>query len=162
SSATLRSPACERATGGKPTNVRSRVPRTGELLLTSRTNEPRLRIAFLVGLTACVVAAMVHTAVMTPLAASGSQAAQPPARPPPTRDPHTPGYVPAKELPDGAVPPPDVNGSFIVGPTHNPAPEMTVQQGVPQGRVSTFTMPSADSTIYPGIARDAGTFGTVD
>jgi iron(III)-enterobactin esterase len=24
---------------------------------------------------------------------------------PPTRDPHTPGYVSAKELPDGAVPP---------------------------------------------------------
>ncbi len=29
--------------------------------------------------------------------------AAPPARPtPPTRDPHTPGYVTAKELPDGA------------------------------------------------------------
>ena len=32
-------------------------------------------------------------------------AAAAPARPdPPTRDPHTPGYVEATELPDGAVP----------------------------------------------------------
>ncbi len=31
--------------------------------------------------------------------------AQHPSRPPmPTRDPHTPGYVAAKELPDGTVP----------------------------------------------------------
>jgi len=99
-------------------------------------------------------------------AASATQtpAAQPaPPRPaPPTRDPHTPGYVQAKELPDGAVPPADANGNFIIGPTHNPAPEMTVQEGVPQGTVHTFTMNSADSKIYPGIARDAGTFGSVD
>jgi enterochelin esterase family protein len=81
---------------------------------------------------------------------------------PPTRDPHTPGYVSAKELPDGAVPPANADGNFILGPTHNPAPEMTVQQGVPQGNVSTFTMNSADSKIYPGIARDANTFGTPD
>ena len=39
---------------------------------------------------------------------------------------------------------------------------MTVQEGVPQGTVHTFTMNSADSKIYPGIARDAGTFGTAD
>jgi enterochelin esterase-like enzyme len=92
-----------------------------------------------------------------------TQAAAPRPRPtPPTRDPNTPGYVTAKELPDGAVPPADVDGNFIIGPTHNPAPEMTVQEGVPQGRICTFTMSSADSTIYPGIARDAGTFGAVD
>ena len=85
------------------------------------------------------------------------------ARPtPPTRDPNTPGYVTAKELPDGTVPPPDVDGNFIVGPTHNPAPEMTVQDGVPQGTIYNLTMSSADSKMYPGIARDAGTFGTVD
>src|SRR6185436_7412632 len=62
----------------------------------------------------------------------------------------------------GAVPAADADGNFIIGPTHNPAPEMTVQEGVPQGTVQTFTMNSADSKIYPGIARDAGTFGTVD
>jgi enterochelin esterase family protein len=81
---------------------------------------------------------------------------------PPTRDPATPGYVTAKELPDGAVPPADVDGNFIIGPTHNPAPEMIVQESVPHGTVYNFTMSSADSKIYPGIARDAGTFGTVD
>jgi predicted alpha/beta superfamily hydrolase len=65
-------------------------------------------------------------------------------------------------LTDGTVPPADADGNFIIGPTHTPAPEMTVQEGVPQGTVYNFTMSSADSRIYPGIARDAGTFGTVD
>jgi len=68
----------------------------------------------------------------------------------------------AKDLPDGANAPANTNGNFILGPTHNPAPESTVQQGVPQGTVYNFTMNSADSKIYPGIARDAGTFGTPD
>jgi enterochelin esterase-like enzyme len=91
------------------------------------------------------------------------QAAPPAQRPtPPTRDPNTPGYVTARELPDGAIPPPDADGNFIIGPTHNPAPEMVVQEGVPQGTVYNFPMRSADSRIYPGIAREPGTFGTVD
>ena len=90
-------------------------------------------------------------------------AAQTPVRPPPpTRDPNTPGYVTAKELPDGAVPPADADGNFIIGPTHRPAPEMAVQEGVPQGTVINFTMNSTDSKIYPGIAREANTFGTGD
>jgi enterochelin esterase-like enzyme len=65
-------------------------------------------------------------------------------------------------LPDGTNPPADADGNFIIGPTHPPAPEMTAQDNVPHGTVSTFTMNSADSKIYPGIARDAGTFGTPD
>ncbi|MEP7001365.1 MAG: esterase family protein, partial [bacterium] len=81
---------------------------------------------------------------------------------PPTRDPHAPGYVSATELPDGAVPSPNVDGNFIIGPTHVPAPAMVVKDGVPRGTIYTFTMNSADSKIYPGIARDAGTFGTPD
>ncbi|MGA7235821.1 MAG: alpha/beta hydrolase-fold protein [Bryobacteraceae bacterium] len=86
-----------------------------------------------------------------------------PARPtPPTRDPHTPGYVDAKELPDGENAPVKADGNFILGPTHSPAPEMTVQEGVPQGTVYNFTMESTDSKIYPGIAREPGTFGTPD
>ncbi|MEP7365247.1 MAG: hypothetical protein ABI972_18495, partial [Acidobacteriota bacterium] len=36
---------------------------------------------------------------------------------PPTRDPHTPGYVKATELPDGTLPSPKQDGNFIVGPT---------------------------------------------
>jgi enterochelin esterase family protein len=86
-----------------------------------------------------------------------------PARPtPPTRDPNSPGFVTKKELPDGQLPGPDDYGNFLIGPTHAPAPEMTVQEGVPQGTVHTFTMSSADSKIYPGIAREQGTFGTPD
>jgi enterochelin esterase family protein len=86
-----------------------------------------------------------------------------PARPtPPTRDPHAPGFVQATELPDGAVPPPTADGNFLLGATHAPAPDMTVQPSVPQGTVYNFTMSSTDSKLYPGIARDPGTFGTPD
>jgi enterochelin esterase family protein len=87
----------------------------------------------------------------------------PPARPtPPTRDPHTPGYVTATELPDGTNAPANADGNFIIGPTHGLAPEATAQAEVPQGAVYTFTMQSVESKIYPGIARDPGTFGTPD
>jgi iron(III)-enterobactin esterase len=81
---------------------------------------------------------------------------------PPTRDPHSPGYVDAKELPNGSVPSPNVDGNFIIGPTHNPAPEVSANDGAPKGTVVEFTMNSADSKIYQGIARDVGTFGTPD
>ncbi len=80
----------------------------------------------------------------------------------PTRDPHTPGYVPATELPDGATPSPDSNGNFIIGPTHDPAPESVAQTNVPQGTIYRFTIDSKDSKIYPGIAREPNTFGTAD
>src|SRR5665213_1337342 len=49
---------------------------------------------------------------------------------PPIRDPHTPGFAAAKEL--------------------------------PEGKIYNFTMRSADSKIYPGIARERGTFGIAD
>ena len=39
---------------------------------------------------------------------------------------------------------------------------MTVRDDVPHGSVYSFTMNSADSKIYRGIAREAGTFGTPD
>ena len=80
----------------------------------------------------------------------------------PTRDPHTPGYVQAKELPDGALPPPTEGGNFILGPTHNPAPEMAEKADVPKGDVFEFTMESKDSKIYPGIAREANSFSRPD
>src|SRR5689334_13081436 len=88
----------------------------------------------------------IDQAVPPPAAPQTPAAQTAPTRPaPPTRDPKTPGYVQANELPDGSVPPADADGNFIIGPTHNPAPEMTVQDGVPQGAVYTFTMNSADS-----------------
>lgn len=80
----------------------------------------------------------------------------------PIRDPHTPGYVPATELPDDTNPSPGINGNFIIGPTHSPAPESVVQVNVPQGTIYRFTMDSKDSKIYPGIAREPNTFGTPD
>ena len=39
---------------------------------------------------------------------------------------------------------------------------MAGQTNVPQGTVYDFTMSSADSKIYPGIAREPNTFGTPD
>jgi len=112
-----------------------------------------LSIAFLISL----------TAVVGPAMAQAPAAAAHPTRPtPPTRDPHTPGYVTARDLPDGTNAPANTDGNFIIGPTHNPAPESMMQQGVPQGAVFEFTMQSTDSKIYPGIAREANTFGTAD
>src|SRR5688500_17477319 len=95
-----------------------------------------------------------------------AQPAQPAARParpaPPARDPNSPGFVKKKELADGAIPPVDEDGDFVIGPTHKKAPEMVVKEGVPKGTVFNLTMKSEDSKIYPGIARDRGTFGTPD
>ena len=62
----------------------------------------------------------------------------------------------------GAAPPATADGNFLLGPTHNPAPEMTTQEGVPQGTVYTFTMESTDSKMYPGIAREPNTFAKPD
>jgi enterochelin esterase family protein len=109
-------------------------------------------LAVLAGLVAPAVPAVSQTAPPAPM-----------ARPtPPTRDPHTPGYVAAKELPDRANAPANKDGNFILGPTHTPAPEMTAQGETPRGTVTEFTMSSADSKLYPGIAREPHTFGTAD
>src|ERR1700689_2877825 len=62
---------------------------------------------------------------------------------PPTRDPHTPGYVAAKELADGANPPANADGNFIIGPTHQVPPETATQGDVPKGTVIEFMMNSS-------------------
>ena len=110
-------------------------------------------IAFLIGLI---------TGLDPAMAQAPAAATRPPRPKPPTRDPNTPGYVTAKDLPDGENAPANTDGNFILGPTHNPAPEMTVQEGMPQGSVFTFTMESTGSKIYPGIAREPHTFGRPD
>jgi iron(III)-enterobactin esterase len=97
-----------------------------------------------------------------PAGAPPAAAARPPRPPAPTRDPKTPGYVTAKELPDGTNAPANADGNFILGPTHEAAPETTVQEGVPQGTIFNFTMESTDSKFYPGIAREAGSFARPD
>ena len=99
---------------------------------------------------------------------------RPQARPqPPTRPPNAPGTP--KLTPVGAKagetdnlrgapglnPPAAADGDFLIGPDYVPAPELTVAEGVPQGKVQQFSMDSKDSKFYnPGIARDV--FGTVD
>jgi iron(III)-enterobactin esterase len=110
--------------------------------------------------TACLAA--VITSLVTAVDAAQQEQRRPRRAAPPVRDPQTPGFVEARELPDGEVPPADVDGNFIIGPTHNPAPETMVQEGVPQGTIHELTMRSEDSKIYPGIAREPGTFGTPD
>jgi enterochelin esterase-like enzyme len=64
------------------------------------------------------------------------------------------------QLPDGSNPPVNLDGNFILGPTHDVA--LDSAQDIPKGTVTEFAMNSSDSKIYPGIARDAGTFGTAD
>jgi hypothetical protein len=126
-------------------------------------NNTHFSLAIAIGVLAALSSAGAQTtAPAAPPPASAQAPAAPPRPTPPTRDPNTPGFVAAKELPDGAVPPADADGNFILGPTHPAAPEMTVQDGVPQGTVYNFTISSADSKIYQGIARDAGTFGAPD
>jgi enterochelin esterase family protein len=114
-----------------------------------------LNTSFVMILMAGQVPSMAQTPAPAPTA-------RPPRPTPPTRDPNTSGYVSAKDLPDGENAPPTQDGNFILGPTHNPAPEMIVQDGVPQGMVYNFDMASTDSKIYPGIARDPNTYGTAD
>jgi enterochelin esterase-like enzyme len=96
-------------------------------------------------------------------AVSGAPAPVEADRPvPPARDPHTPGYVAATELSDGSIPSPKKDGNFVIGPTHHAAPELSSPSAALQGTMMEFTMNSADSKIYPGIARKPNTFGTPD
>jgi enterochelin esterase family protein len=79
----------------------------------------------------------------------------------PVRNPHTAGYVKATELPDGAVPPANVDGNFILGPTHAPSPLMGDAAAL-RGTVVQFVMKSEDSKFYPGIERAPGPKGRID
>jgi enterochelin esterase family protein len=126
-------------------------------------NAARLCLVIGIAATCSVNPAIAQDRGATPGASTAPAPPAPGTRPPPpTRDAHTLGYVTAKELPDGTVPPVDADGNFIIGPTHNLAPEMAVNDGVPHGTVYNFTMSSADSKTYPGIARQPGTFATPD
>jgi enterochelin esterase-like enzyme len=41
------------------------------------------------------------------------------------------------------------DGNYSIGPEYAPAPEQTPKDGVPKGRVETFTVNAADSKFYP-------------
>src|SRR6185295_12834317 len=102
----------------------------------------------------------------TTAAAQQAQQAQPaqltpPPRPtPPTRAPDGEGAPKFTRVAPGGNAPVDQNGDYLIGPDYLPAVELNVVEGVPRGEVEQFTMTSADSRFYPGIARDV--FGTVD
>ncbi len=119
-----------------------------------------LRMGLAVGLVVSVgiAWAQMPSAPASPAGTAAPAGAAAPARPPrppaPTRDPNGPGMVKSVELPDGQVPPANKDGNFIIGPTHNPAPEMAVDPSVPKGDVYEFTMESKDSKFYPGVERD--------
>ena len=68
------------------------------------------------------------------------------------RGPQGPPLVPTPPLTER--PTPGKDGNFVIGPPYEPAPELTVKEGVPKGTVYEFTMDSKDSKIYPGIARN--------
>jgi hypothetical protein len=126
----------------------------------------RLAISAAVVLAATAAPTVAQSSAPTAPAQAPPSAApvpNPPPRPaPPVRDPHTPGFVEARELPDGQIPSASENGNFIIGPSHPAAPEMTPLPESERGTVQAFEMRSTDSRIYPGIARDANTFGTPD
>lgn len=132
----------------------------------AKTRTGAALIIGLAGAFVCVLAAQNTTpapsAPATTPAAGQAPAAAQRGGGAPVRDPLTPGYVTATELPDDAVPPVTVNGNFILGPTHTPSPDMIEQAGVPKGTIHNFTIESTDSKIYPGIARQAGARGQED
>jgi enterochelin esterase family protein len=120
----------------------------------------KLRTPPLLSVAVVLIATAVGTTFSQTTATPPPQKTERPA--PPTRDPHTVGYVAAKELPDGEVPAANADGNFIIGATHTAGPELSAQEGTLQGRVIEFMMNSSDSKIFPGIAREPNTFGTPD
>src|SRR4051812_36352183 len=73
------------------------------------------RIALSIGLATGLNLAMAQAPppAQPPPPAAAAAAARPARPAPPTRDPNTPGYVTAKELPDGANAPVTADGNFI-------------------------------------------------
>jgi enterochelin esterase family protein len=51
------------------------------------------------------------------------------------------------------APDPKADGEFTIGPKYADAPEVKPKEGTPRGDLHEFTMDSADSKIYPGIAK---------
>jgi len=49
------------------------------------------------------------------------------------------------------------DGNYFIGPTYAPAPEQTARDGVPKGRVASFTLNAADSRFYPDIGLKGAT-----
>ena len=82
---------------------------------------------------------------------------------PPTRDFKTPGYVKAKELPDGTNPPANADGNFILG-SNAPAPRRrcTAQQGRAEGNGLRVHHEFGGQQDLSRHRTGANTFGTPD
>jgi enterochelin esterase family protein len=52
----------------------------------------------------------------------------------------------------------DGDGNYSIGPDYTPAPELTVKEGVPVGKIASFTLNAVDSKFYP----PTGKRGTAD
>jgi enterochelin esterase family protein len=115
-------------------------------------------IATLLASALLFTAAQAQTPPTPPAPPTPSAAPTPPRPTPPTRAVDGPGAPPFTKVTNGN--PPIAEGNFVIGPDYAPAPELTIKEGVPVGKVSQFTMDSKDSKFYPGIARDV--FGTPD
>ena len=106
------------------------------------------------------------TPAQTPPAAPGAPPATPPSTAPAgaargggNRAPITPEEVTEiatvndfKEWKPGAG-----DGNYFVGPEYAPAPEQTPKDGVPKGRVETFTLNATDSKFYPDTGLSGAT-----
>jgi enterochelin esterase-like enzyme len=55
-----------------------------------------------------------------------------------------------------------MDGNYLLGPPRPASPDTLANPTIPHGQVHTFTLSSAASHYYPGIARTPGTFGTPD
>jgi enterochelin esterase family protein len=49
------------------------------------------------------------------------------------------------------------DGDYSIGPVYAPAPEQTPRDGVPKGRVESFTLNAADSKFYPDTGKRGAT-----
>ncbi len=98
-----------------------------------------------------------------PAAATPGQA---PARgrgtPSPTRDPHTPGYRRRQGIARRHDSAGGCRGKLHHRPDAHPRAGNDREGGRAARHGVIFTMKSTDSKIYPGIAREPGTFGTPD
>src|SRR4051812_45544718 len=88
-------------------------------------------------------------AFFTAHAATAADQAPPAGQPPVAK-----AKAPPRPLSDAASPARTKDKvEFVIGPDYAWAPEVTARPDVPKGQVHAFTMKSADSKFYPGIAR---------
>ena len=122
-----------------------------------------LRRSLSVALLASVIT-IVSSTTIKPAVGQVSPAAAPAERPtPPTRDPHTAGIRRGQGTAGRLSAPRQMRMAIsLLVPTTEIPRKFLPADSLPNGTVIEFTMNSSDSKIYPGIARDVNTFGTVD